>query len=60
VGAILLGIPPAALLVLTVIRNHAEALGPISALEFGAMLTGLGVVIFFVRERLRKPHLPGR
>jgi amino acid transporter len=53
--AVLLGIPPAALLALTVIRNRAETLGPMSALDLGAILIGLGVVIFFVRERLRKP-----
>jgi amino acid transporter len=57
VGAVLLGIPPAVLLVLTVVRNHAEALGPITALEFGAILIALGVATYYVRERLRKPGL---
>ena len=58
VGAVLLGIPPAVLLVLTVIRNHAEALGPMSALEFGALLVGLGIVTYFMGQRWRKAGLP--
>jgi len=37
-GAIAVGVPPLALLVLTVIRNDAEPIGPINSLEFGALL----------------------
>jgi amino acid transporter len=51
-GAIAVGIPPLALLVLTVIRNDAEPIGPINALEFGALLIGAGVVSYFLSERL--------
>ncbi|HXB73584.1 MAG TPA: APC family permease [Candidatus Acidoferrales bacterium] len=53
-GAIGLGILPLALLVLTVIRNDAEPLGPINALEFGAILVALGVVFYFFGNRFRK------
>jgi amino acid transporter len=51
-GAIAVGIPPLALLVLTVIRNDAEPIGPINALEFGALLIGAGVVSYFLSERI--------
>jgi amino acid transporter len=54
-GAIMLGIPPAVLLGLAVVRNRMEPVGPINALELGAMLMALGVVAYFVGERLRKP-----
>jgi amino acid transporter len=50
-GAIGIGIPPLVLLVLTVIRNQAEPIGPINALELGAILVGLGVVAYFLRAR---------
>ncbi|MGA2149243.1 MAG: APC family permease [Bryobacteraceae bacterium] len=50
-GAIGIGIPPLALLILTVVRNQAEPIGPINALELGAMLIGLGVVAYFLRAR---------
>jgi amino acid transporter len=51
-GAIAVGLPPLALLVLTVIRNDAEPIGPINALEFGALLIGAGVVCYFLSERI--------
>jgi hypothetical protein len=53
-GAIGLGIPPLALLVLTVIRNDAEPVGPINALEFGAILIALGIVCYFFSNRFRR------
>jgi amino acid transporter len=43
-GAIGLGIFPLLLLVLTVVRNKAEPVGPINALEFGGLLIALGSV----------------
>jgi hypothetical protein len=46
------GLPPLVLLVLTVIRNDAEPIGPINALQFGALLVGAGVVSYFLSERL--------
>jgi amino acid transporter len=53
-GAIGVGILPLALLVLTVIRNDAEPVGPINALQFGAILIALGVVFYFFSNRFRK------
>ncbi|MGA2116131.1 MAG: APC family permease [Bryobacteraceae bacterium] len=50
-GAIAIGIPPLALLVLTVVRNQAESIGPINALQLGGVLIGLGVVAYFLRAR---------
>ena len=53
-GAIGVGVLPLALLVLTVIRNEAEPVGPINALELGAILIALGVVCYFFSNRFRK------
>jgi amino acid transporter len=50
-GAIGIGIPPVALLILTVIRNQAEPIGPLNALQLGGILIGLGVVAYFLRVR---------
>jgi amino acid transporter len=51
-GAIALGVLPLALLVLTVIRNQAEPVGPINALQFGGLLIAAGVLAYFVGERI--------
>jgi amino acid transporter len=53
-GAICLGIPPLGLLVLTVIRNRIEPIGPINALQFGALLIAAGVAAYFLSGRIRK------
>jgi amino acid transporter len=50
-GAIAIGIPPAALLVLTVVRNEAEPVGPFNALEFGAILIAAGFAAYFATRR---------
>jgi amino acid transporter len=52
-GAIALGIPPACLLILAVFRNQAEPVGPINALEFGAILIGAGVAAYYASPRYR-------
>ncbi|MFZ0934972.1 MAG: amino acid permease, partial [Bryobacteraceae bacterium] len=54
-GAIAVCIPPAVLMLLTVLRNQAEPLGPINALQFGGILMALGVVAYFVGVRNRRP-----
>jgi len=54
-GAIAIGIPPAALMLVTAVRNYAEPVGPINALEFGGILMALGVVAYFVGGLFRKP-----
>lgn len=53
-GAVGIATPPTVLLILTVVRNQAEPVGPINALEFGAILIAIGVVAYFLGERIRK------
>jgi amino acid transporter len=53
IGAIAIGIPPAALLVLTVARNEAEPVGPLNALEFGAILILAGFAAYYAGRRKR-------
>jgi amino acid transporter len=50
-GTVALGIPPLALLILTVVRNKAEPIGPINALELGALLIALGFAAYFLSAR---------
>jgi amino acid transporter len=54
-GVIAVSIPPAALMVLAAVRNHAEPVGPINALQFGGILMALGVVAYFVGGLFRRP-----
>ena len=54
-GAIAVCIPPAVLMLLTVVRNEAEPVGPINALQLGGILIASGVVAYFVGDRIRKP-----
>jgi len=53
-GAVAVGVPPAILLILTMVRNQAEPIGPINALELGMILIALGVATYFVRISIRK------
>jgi amino acid transporter len=53
-GAIGLGIFPLALLVVTVVRNYAEPVGPINALEFGGLLMLLGLIAWTISNRARQ------
>jgi amino acid transporter len=52
-GAIAIGLPPLALLILAVIRNEAEPVGPINALQLGCLIVLAGVGCYFVAERVR-------
>jgi amino acid transporter len=52
-GAIAVGALPVALLSLTVVRNRAEPVGPINALQLGGILISLGVVFYFFSNRFR-------
>ncbi len=56
--AIAIGIPPLALLALTAIRNRAEPVGPVNALELGGVLIALGVGIYFAMRPSRSRY-PG-
>lgn len=53
-GAIAIGIPPLILLVLTAARNEIEPVGPINALELGALLVAAGVAVYYLSPRARK------
>lgn len=53
-GAIALGIAPLGLLVLTVMRNQIEPIGPINALQFGALLIAAGVAVYFLSGLIKK------
>jgi amino acid transporter len=57
-GAAAIGAPPLALLILTVMRNRAEPVGPINALQLGGLLIALGVAAYFVVSR--RPRAGGR
>ena len=47
-GAILIGIPPLALMVAAVIRNRTEAIGSMSSLAVGLVLISLGPIFYFI------------
>jgi amino acid transporter len=53
-GAVALGLPPLALLVLTAARSEIEPIGPINALLLGAILILLGIFAWFVGEQYRR------
>jgi amino acid transporter len=53
-GAIAVGVAPLALLILTVVRNQTEAVGPISALQLAGMLIAAGGLAYVVSERVRR------
>jgi amino acid transporter len=52
-GAIGIGVGPLVLLILAVVRNKAEPVGPMNALQLGALLIALGVVSYFLSTRFR-------
>jgi len=52
-GAIGIGVGPLVLLILAVVRNKAEPVGPINALQLGVILIALGVVSYFLSTRFR-------
>ena len=52
-GAIAIGLPPLALLALAVVRNDAEPVGPINALQLGLLLIAAGVVTYALMGRRR-------
>jgi amino acid transporter len=50
-GAIAISVPPFALLILAVMRNEVEPVGPINALQLGGIIIAAGVLCWFVAER---------
>jgi amino acid transporter len=53
-GAIGVGLLPLALLVLTMVRNDAEQLGPLTGLQLGAILVFAGVPAYWLANGLRR------
>ena len=53
-GAIGVGLLPLALLVLTMVRNQVEQIGPMNALELGAILVFAGVPAYWLANRQRR------
>lgn len=56
VGAIGITICPAALLVLAVVRNKAEAVGPVNALQLGAILIAAGTGTYVISTGGRRKN----
>jgi amino acid transporter len=53
-GAIGIAIGPTVLLVMAVVRNKSEPMGPINALQLGAILIALGVLAYFLSKHDRR------
>ncbi len=58
-GAVLAGMGPAALLIVALIKNRDERMGPISALTAGLAIMAAGVPIYFAVAALWKPATAG-
>lgn len=56
IGAIALGICPALLIGLTVVRNYDEQIGSVSALAVGLGLIALGPVVYWAQQRGQQRH----
>jgi amino acid transporter len=52
-GTVAVGVGPLLLLILAMVRNKAEPVGPINALQLGAILIVCGVVSYFLSTRFR-------
>jgi amino acid transporter len=53
-GAIGVGLPPLALLALTMVRNQGEQIGPLTGLELGLILVLAGVPAYWICNRVCK------
>ena len=50
-GVLLLSVPPAALIVISCARNHAQRVGPVNAFTIGLGLVLLGVALYLFGNR---------
>lgn len=57
-GAIAIGVPPLVLLILTALRNEIEPVGPMNALELGALLIAAGIAVYFLSRSKVRHALP--
>ena len=58
IGAIVIGLPPLALMIAAVFRNQSELLGDTNELVIGAAIVAAGVAAYFLSRLLRKENLP--
>jgi amino acid transporter len=56
-GAVAIGIPPLALLILAAMRSEVEQIGPVNALELGVLLMAAGCAVYAWRGRHAKIKL---
>ncbi len=47
-GTVLIGLPPLALMVAAVIRNHGESIGPFNGLSLGLVIIAVGPLLYFL------------
>ena len=53
-GAVVIGLPPLALMIAALVRNGSEAIGPASGLTIGLILIAGGIVSYFVSGALSR------
>jgi amino acid transporter len=54
VGTIVIGVPPLALMVVAVVRNHSEFVGNTNGLVIGIVVIAAGILSFFLSRVLRR------
>jgi amino acid transporter len=52
IGAVLIGLPPLALMIAALVRNGREEIGPTSGLSIGLILIAAGIVCYFVSRAI--------
>jgi amino acid transporter len=55
-GAVAIGIPPAALMIMAAVRNHDERIGSVSGLALGFALIALGPVLYWVSRFVNRSN----
>jgi amino acid transporter len=55
-GAVAIGIPPAALMIMAAARNHDERIGSVSGLALGFALIALGPVLYWVSRFVNRSN----
>jgi amino acid transporter len=53
-GAVLIGLPPLALMVLAVVRNRNEFVGDTNGLVIGIVIIAAGVLLYFLSRMVRR------
>jgi amino acid transporter len=57
-GAAVLGLPPLALMIAAVVRNHSELVGPTNELAIGGAIVAAGVGLYFLAKVIRRKPAP--